>query len=486
MRGVEYDLHTEPVMLSAGAFVSRRVALRRAVETPGYVAADLHLHMANSTDSSMTLAERVVSLAGEGLEFATSSDHNFITDYAPAIAALGLEDWFSATVGLELTTFEMGHFNAFPLRLDPGSVRGGEFTWAGEPPDRLFAQLRGLGDARTLVQVNHPRDGVLGYFTQFNLDGESGEVAARSGLRAVFAPFKPEFAPEKFSYDFEVLEIANGKRLDLVHSFRGSDGQVVRDDAGKVAYPGQVEDWFTFLARGLVYTAVGNSDSHTGLGQEAGYPRNLIWVGEGKDEQGKFTVDDVIAGLRAHRVVVTNGPMIDLTVDGAAIGETARCGESAEITVHVTSANFAPFEKVIVTVNGAVAREYTVPAAEQHDFTATLSVPLARDAFIVAEASGRANLFPVVPPQEFEPLNVYAVINAIGAGLDHTGLSPTAGEKPRRVGVATPVAITNPVWCDRDGNGRFDPPRPPIPRAPAKPAPPPDVRAAFAAVQETP
>jgi hypothetical protein len=243
----------------------------------------------------------------------------------------------SATVGLELTTFEMGHFNAFPLRLDPGNVRGGDFVWGGETPSSLFRQLRALGDpaGQALVQVNHARDGVLGYFTQFNLDGESGEVAPRSGLRAVFAPFKPEFAPEQFSYDFDALEVMNGKRMDLAHHFIDSTtGAPLRNPDGRIAYPGQVDDWFTFLSRGKVYTAVGNSDSHAGITQEPGYPRNLIWVGEGKDEQGRFTTDDVLAGLRAHRVIVTNGPMIDLTVDAsrsarwraAATPPTCRCG----------------------------------------------------------------------------------------------------------------------------------------------------------------
>ena len=142
-RGVEYDLHSEPVVLVPGAFVSTHVALRRAVDTSGYVAADLHLHSVNSVDSDLALVDRVKSIAGEGLEFAAATDHNFITDYAPTIAALGLQDWLTATVGMELTTFEMGHFNGYPLRIDPGNIRGGDFRWDGQPPDSLFEQLRG-------------------------------------------------------------------------------------------------------------------------------------------------------------------------------------------------------------------------------------------------------------------------------------------------------------------------------------------------------
>jgi hypothetical protein len=152
------------------------------------------------------------------------------------------------------------------------------------------------------------------------------------------------------------------------------------------------------------------------------------------------------------------------------------------VQVRVTSPNFSPFDRVLIWVNGQVARDLSVPAARSHDFSISDSIPLARDAWIVVEVSGRANLFPVVPPQEFEPLDVGMVINALGAGFDFGGLGATTG--PKKTNTAKPQALTNPVWCDRDGNGRFDPPRPPI----ARQAPPPlseaDVRAAFHGVPE--
>src|SRR5262249_37506017 len=110
---------------------------------------------------------------------------------------------------------------------------------------------------------------------------------------------------------------------------------------------------------------------------------------------------------------------------------------------------------------------------------------LARDAWFVVEASGSANLFPVVPPQEFEPLNVDQVINSLGAGLDLTGLAPSGNLKPRRTSIITPEAMTNPIWVDHDGNGRCDPPRAPLANAPSPSATDnADVRRAFAALPE--
>ena len=117
---------------------------RARIDSPGWVAGDFHIHSPPSTDSGLPIAERVISCAAEGLEVAVATDHNYITDYAPVIAASGLDPWLLGIPGMELTTFEMGHFNGYPLKVDPGSTRGGEFVWANQPPDSLFEQLRAL------------------------------------------------------------------------------------------------------------------------------------------------------------------------------------------------------------------------------------------------------------------------------------------------------------------------------------------------------
>src|SRR5207245_2337961 len=119
------------------------LALARAFDTPGWVAGDFHLHAQPSTDSGLPIAARVTSCAAEGLEVATATDHNYITDYSPVIAGT-VDPWLVGISGMELTTFEMGHFIGWPLRVDPGSTRGGEFLWAHQPPQALFDQLRQL------------------------------------------------------------------------------------------------------------------------------------------------------------------------------------------------------------------------------------------------------------------------------------------------------------------------------------------------------
>ena len=43
------------------------------------------------------------------------TEHNYVQDLQPVIDRLGLTDFTRATAGLELTSLEAGHWNAYPL-----------------------------------------------------------------------------------------------------------------------------------------------------------------------------------------------------------------------------------------------------------------------------------------------------------------------------------------------------------------------------------
>ena len=168
---------------------------------------------------------------------------------------------------MELTTFEMGHFIGYPLRVDPGSTRGGEFVWANQPPQKLFDQLRALAidPRRAIVQVAHPRQQVLGYFAQFFIDSATAEPYTPTGILGVFAPYGDEFQADKFSYDFDAIELLTGQqdrgRPHVPRAEPAAARAVPRSAAGARRrswsaptagrqFPGMVETWFTLLDRG--------------------------------------------------------------------------------------------------------------------------------------------------------------------------------------------------------------------------------------------
>src|ERR1044071_3467308 len=373
-RGPEYEITQKTIVLRPGAFDAEQVVLVPAYKSDGWVAGDFPIHAQPSTDSGVPIADRVASCAAEGLEVAISTDHNYITDYAPVIAATGLDPWLLGIPGMELTTFEMGHFNGYPLRVDPGSTRGGEFRWAGTPPQGLFDQLRALAVDPTqgIVQVNHPRQAVLGYFAQFFVDQATAQPYTPTGILGIFAPYGDEFRPENYSTDFDAIELLTGSRLEDVHTFRAPNplppgpfpdpqpvpGQIVIGPDGRPQYPGVVETWFTMLDHGHRATGMGTSDTHRLLGDEPGYARTLLYIGAGKDVPGGYTRDDIIDAVRGHHAIATNAPFLEMTAAGGRIGDTVVArGGGVDVAIRVRAPSWGKVDHLVVYANSQIVAD---------------------------------------------------------------------------------------------------------------------------------
>nr|HEX4318499.1 CehA/McbA family metallohydrolase [Kofleriaceae bacterium] len=505
-RGPEYEVHKEHVTIAAGSFQARQVQLQRAYSSDGWVAGDFHLHAAPSTDSGLPIATRVATCAAEGLDVAAATDHNFVTDYAPTIASSGLDGWLVGIPGMELTTFEMGHFIGYPLKVDPGSTRGGEFVWAGHPPQDLFDQLHTTlagGERQGLVTIAHPRQAVLGYFAQFFIDQATAQTYTPTGLLGVFAPYGSEFSASNFSYDFDAIELITGNHFEDIHNFVAPNplppgpfpdpqpvpGQVVIGKDGRPTFPGTVETWFAMLDRGLQPTGMGASDAHHTLGDEPGYARTFLFVGHGKDTPGGYTQADVVAAIRAHHAVASNAPLIEMTLGTAISGDTIAHSGPAAVQIHVSAPSWAQPDTLTVYTNGG-AIVATIPITNTPgaptDFTTTVTLTPTTDSWVVAEATGAMNMFPINSATELPPLDATVIIQALSIGLDLSSLPITSNLKPSRTHFSHPYAITNPIRIDVDGNG-WTPPQAPIPMnvvRGGKRGKAPDVRAQFDALPE--
>ncbi|MBI3183135.1 MAG: carboxypeptidase regulatory-like domain-containing protein [Myxococcales bacterium] len=527
-RGIEYDLGIAEVELRAGENRELPLVLRQVMETPGWASADFHVHSAHSVDSDMALPERVASYAVEGVDYLSSTDHNFVSDFKPTVEALKLQQWLRTTVGLELTTLEMGHFNAFPVVLEPGPVTHGSFAWFRRPPSELFSQLAlpksaecqsciGSPGGKTLIQVNHPRDSIMGYFSAFSLGAYSGNTIPNTSAFKLDQTPLPDgtpspYAPENFTLDFDLLEVFNGKHLEQVHHYRipavppeGADPTVPACSATltadcipaagvileqKVAapdpqkpgstidllqpvYPGALEDWYTLAARRRI-TAVGNSDSH-GASAEAGLPRTYIYVGKSADgSMLALDEDAMLDGLKEQRVLVTNGPFVELTVDGQPVGgEVVAPDGKVSVQVQVRAAPWVDVSRVLIRRGGkdvakvpqTLADIAVPPSTDLVRLERTLSFEgIPDDSFIVAEVSGERSMWPVYTPYEVESILINEAVGAVGAAF---GFGNKYGKyRPVRVRQVTPFAFTNPIRVTRSvKQGLFTPKRVPLPIA---------------------
>ena len=66
-----------------------------------------------------------------------------------------------------------------------------------------------------IVQVNHPRGGIGGYFDVYGLDSETLVAEGKGGLFSAQVDQHPEFGPDRFSWDFDAMESA--ELPDVLH-----------------------------------------------------------------------------------------------------------------------------------------------------------------------------------------------------------------------------------------------------------------------------
>ncbi|MFH2007500.1 MAG: CehA/McbA family metallohydrolase [bacterium] len=409
-RGLEYERQVSELRVIAGKTTPLRVQLARVVQTPGALSADLHLHASPSMDSDLSLRGRLIQLAAEGVEYAVATDHNAITDYGPAARAARLDPWIATVVGCEITTrrASWGHFNIFPLR--PGAPVP---PYANVTPREMFQRWRAL-PSRPVIQVNHPRMYSIGYFNQVAFDRRHGRAFTRA-----------------FATDFDALEVFNG---DYVYQ-----PQLVERN---------LRDWYALLNLGHRFTATGNSDAHKLGYQEAGYPRNYLLVGPGRDHPAGLTARAAEEAILKQRVVVSSGPYISLTRAAAAgaaadkpaqsvIGRQLRATTPVALELTVQAPCWVPVTSVEIVANGKTHSRFELaqppgrrlpsagagarPRCDPIRLKKTLQLKPVRDTWYVVVARSR------------EPLPVL-----------------------RRRATAV-FGFTNPVYLDADGDGQFAP-----------------------------
>lgn len=531
-RGIEYTRTQQEVVLKAGETVALNLEIEKAIDTSGYIGADFHLHSVFSLDSNAGLKDRITSYAAEGVEYAVSTDHNFIVDYRATIEKLGLARFINTATGLELTTIDRGHFNGFPLDRGDGAIVAndddeidtiasrtyGSFQWALRDPQDIFDDLRsrGLKDADgkvlpIILQVNHPRDSILGYFDQYGVNAETLEPEGQGG--AIIGPDvnnHPEFRKEAFSFDFDAVEVFNGKRFEFLRTFTTpagitrdpatccplAPGQVFREyppaqcddavpeeecncapgncdgedaaacdartaaqvaagrcnDAGRdVGFPGVVDDWMNLLKTGRRVVGTANSDSHEPEKEEPGSPRSYVRVPT--DTPTQVSPEDIVAGFKAGDLLMTNGPFVRVDIGGQGMGQVVK-GTTHKLHVHVEQAPWVRADTVRIFKDGQVIR--TVGFADTIDID--IDVEFDRDGFLVVEASSEreaSSLFPSIYPNEVPPLQFTDVIGSLGSSFGFGSIDGALA--PKLTFVTTPYALTNPIFIDADSDGTVTP-----------------------------
>lgn len=397
-RGFEYGIDAEKIELAEGQQCAVRLAIRREVPLPGYVSCDTHIHtLTYSGHGDATLDERLVTLAGEGLELPIATDHNLQIDYRPALEANGLAGLYTPVVGNEVTT-RVGHFNVFPLDADTQVIDSRGASWP-----EVFDAI-GRAPQRVIV-LNHPRD-----------------------VHAGFRPFDPA---RHLALAGEALDgwQLQANAMELVNS------GALQTDPWRL-----VHDWLGLLNAGHRITPVGSSDSHDVARSIVGQARTYIRCRD--DAPGKIDIAEAVKSLLAGRATVSFGLVVEVEVNGQyGPGDLLPAADLAELNVRVRvlGPSWAGANEVALFINGSEVRR------EKIDDSGTTNVGVKYD-----------STWQVPRPNHDAAL----ILVAIGPGISGP-YWPTAKPYQPDSPHWTPYALaaTGAVYIDADGVSGFTSPR---------------------------
>jgi hypothetical protein len=482
-RGPEYGVARKRVTVAAGETGTVDFRLKRVIRTRDALAADFHVHSGRSLDSSAPLEDRVVSFASEGVEVMVSTDHDKNLDYAPVIASLGLGARIASIPGVEVTGSvpnppafpnSIGHINAWPMPVVKDARRDGAVDDEYVAPNWVYSRLRALAGDDVVIQYNHPRAGVsgltsIGIFNSIGCNRCSNAIDTTCTTAADcpatgdpectcvgYQPDRPLAMPPNDilldtgvlgpgsapnpqgvrNIDFDVVEIANGAKV-----------------GDYAAYLQMRGDWFSLLAQNVLKPGTGVSDSHFITVEHAGWSRTYV-LGTG-DDPAALDVAGFDANVKAGRMVVSAGPWIQATVKARGgkrgPGDEVTGGDGAiKLKVDVRSPAWIPVDEVrVVTIRG-----FGPDDIETRTYDATTKPRVKPTPSNFQSSGGTARFRGSI---RIQYSNDYLVI--VEAGPKLSAGTPTSPEIVNAVEPdVVPLAFTNPIRVDVDGNGFTLPP----------------------------
>ena len=462
----ENDLAGYHIGVGPGQRVELEAQIQKVVPTPGWMCGDLHVHAVNSPDSPIDNPRRVRSMLSEGVDVLVSTDHDYITDFGPTITEMGAGQLIVSVVGEELTTFDYGHFNGFPLDRDPEDLTGGARDWGGGDgpslhPTDIFAAL-GSDPGDQVIQVNHPASG---YFSFVKWDATTDATYTPAEQLRIEAPPADAVTGDThlWSPDFTAIEVMNG--------------------LSRSKYEEVARWWYTLLSRGVRRTGTAVSDTHRAISTQSGGSRTWVHVGAGKDTPATFDEALWASRINAGAVSGSNGPFVVLEADAdKGAGDTVVVpagGGPVEIRVTVAVPRWMRVDRVELVGNvtdaapppGGGGKYEVVPVAVEtialgpehlvddafYRATVTFTVDAVEDGWYLALVSGSAStpsMFPVVPSST----RPFAFTNPVFIDVGGDGWTPLLTlEDPLPLEEVTPGGPTPPIsWAGRAPRSRTE------------------------------
>ena len=102
--------------------------------------------------------------------------------------------------------------------------------------------------------------------------------------------------------------------------------------------------------------------------------------------EGEFTYDSWIAGLRAGRTFISNGPLLEFTVDGKGPGSVVQASERLRVKARAISR--LPFDRLQIVHDGVVVAEQA--AVNRREASLEREIPVEQGGWIAARIESSA------------------------------------------------------------------------------------------------
>jgi hypothetical protein len=374
-RGFEYGIDSIEVSVSKGEKISRKLFIKKEVETDGWVSCDTHIHtLTHSGHGDASDRERAISIAGEGIELPIITEHNLISDLSSLAKTMNLDKFYTVVPGDEVTT-SVGHFNYFPLNIKDPVPNYKVDNW--DSLHRSFA-----GNKNKIIVLNHGRD-----------------------IHNGFRPFDPT----------RHVSIA-GKNIQ---------GWILPANAMEVVNSGALlsdwmllfKDWFGLLNHGFNITPVGGSDSHDVTRYLVGQGRTYI---KAKDnDPANIPLGETIQSLKDGKVMVSFGLLAEIEVnDKYGPGELVSASNKNVAHITVSGPSWINADSVMIYQNGLEIYKEGIQnkKAAGLKWKGNLSIPKQKqDFFLVVIAKGYQKSLPYWPiVKPFQPTSTQWTPYVIG------------------------------------------------------------------------
>ena len=351
VRGIEYEPEKVSFQVSdANAVSGIEVRLERWADTAGWYSGDTHVHF---LDPQTALLE----IEGEGLH----------------VVNLLATRWRELITGVE-------HFTGAPS----GVSRPGRIVYVNEEARHgylghlILLGLEELVHPLTWGRVGVFGDGYVGGLDHPPLAHHADATHAQGGLVT--------WAHLPLPLGELAVDVALGK-VDSVDLMTFGDAFAETEDP-----PGAARTWYRFLNCGFRLPATAGTDKMFNT-QVVGAARTYVKI------DGELDYEAWLEGIRAGRTFVTNGPILQLDVEGRGIGATLSLERAGRLRVVARVSSRQPVERLEIVVGGRVVEHVENPGKTQQ-LTLEARIGVAGNTWIAVRAHGGAEVASQGAPQQ--------------------------------------------------------------------------------------